>query len=120
MPTVARLTALALARAMLAGRPGTAGLLARMRACLGAGPPWCVPLARRCARLPGEHWRRLTPRTLARWIEDDAGYRQAWRADHRPSVRRYILRERAGMNPLPVGLDHCRLPCWPHTAALGR
>lgn len=120
MSSLTRLTALALARAMLAGRPSVGGLVARMRACLGDDAAWCLPLAERCARLPGEHWRRLTPRALAGWIERDAGYQRAWSAERRPGVRRYILRERVGMNPLPVGLEHCQVPCWPHAAALAR
>jgi hypothetical protein len=109
-PDPTRLTALALARAMLAGSPSAAGLAARMRACLDGDAAWYGPLAARCARLPGEHWRRLTPRTLACLIERDIGYQQAFGADHKPKVRRYILRERSGMNPLPLG----------HTAALER
>lgn len=35
-------------------------------------------------------------------------------------LRRYILRERTGMQPLPLGLDRCQVPYWPHKAALGR
>lgn len=120
MSTVIRLTALAVARAMLAGSQDAAGLAARMRACLDIDAAWYDPLAQRCARLPGEHWRRLTPRMLASLIERDVGYRHAWLAEQKPRVRRYILRERRGMNPLPLGLDRCKVPCLPHTAALGR
>lgn len=120
MASLTRLTALALARAMLAGSPTADGLAARMRACLDADAAWYGPLALRCARLPGEHWRRLTPRMLASLIERDAGYQHAWLAERKPGVRRYILRERVGMNPLPIGLDRCQVPYWPHTAALGR
>lgn len=120
MASLTRLTALALARAMLAGNPTADGLAARMRACLDADAAWYGPLALRCARMPGEHWRRLTPRTLANLIERDVGYRHAWLADQKPRVRRYILRERVGMNPLPLGLDRCQVPYWPHAAALGR
>jgi hypothetical protein len=118
MPTVQRLTALALARAMLAGPPDAAGLAARIRACLDAGGVWQAALAQRCARMPGERWRRLSPRSLATWIERDTGYREAWHADIKPMARRYILRERSGMNPLPLGLEQCQLPAWPHTGAL--
>lgn len=121
MPTLQRLTALAIARAMLAGCQSAAGLAARARACLDADAGWMASLAHRCARLPGEHWRRLSPRTLAGLIERDPGYRQAWAADSaaaRPSARRYILRERTGLQPLPLGLDKCQLPYWPHTGAL--
>ena len=119
MPSLSRLTALAVARAMLAGSPSPAGLAARMRACLDADAAWYRPLAERCARLPGEHWRRLTPRMLANLIERDVGYQHAWLAAHKPKIRRYILRVRTGMQPLPLGLDRCRVPYWPHTAALG-
>ena len=104
---------------MLAGSPSAAGLAARMRACLDTDAAWYRPLAERCAWLPGEHWRRLTPRTLASLIERDTGYQHAWLAEHKPRVRRYILRERTGMQALPLGLDRCQVPYWPHTAALG-
>ena len=121
MPTLSRLTALAVARAMLAGSANAAGLTARMRACLGAEAVWALPIAQRCARLPGEHWRRLTARSLASLIERDPGYLQAWTAEDRaarPAVRRYILRVQTGMQPPPLGLDRCPLPSWPHSAAL--
>jgi hypothetical protein len=120
MSTLTRLTALAVARAMLAGGQDASGLEARMRACLDVDAAWYGPQAERCARLPGEHWRRLTPRTLASLIERDIGYQHAWLAEHKPRVRRYILRERSGMNPLPLGLDRCHVPYWPHTAAVAR
>lgn len=119
MPSLRRLTALAIARAMLAGPPGAASLAARMRACLGADAAWCRPLAERCARLPGEHWRRLTPRSLAELIERDTGYQAAWHSAQPPRARRYILRVRTHLQPPPLGLDMCPLPLWPHTAALG-
>ena len=77
MLTLSRLTALAVARAMLAASPGAASLAARMRACLDADAAWYLLAAERCARLPGEHWRRLTPRTLASLIERDIGYQHA-------------------------------------------
>lgn len=118
MPTIRRLTALALARAMLAGKPSAAGLAARMRVCMGTVALWHTALADRCARMPGERWRRLTPRSLATLIERDTGYEQAWAADAKPNARRYILREHAGMDPLPIGLDRCHIPYWPHTGAL--
>jgi len=105
---------------MLAGQPSIAGLAARMRACLGADAVWYAALAERCARLPAEHWRRLTTRTLATLIERDTGYAHAWLAEEKPTVRRHILREHTGMQPLPLGLDRCQVPYWPHTAALGR
>src|SRR5690349_20351445 len=116
MPTLTRLTALAVARGMLAGGQSAAELAARMRACLDVDAAWYRPLAERCARLSGEHWRRLTSRSLASLIERDVGYQHAWLAEHKPRVRRYILRERVGMNALPLGLDRCQVPYWPHTA----
>lgn len=121
MSTLQRLTALAIARAMLAGSQSASGLAARTRACMDADAGWIAPLAQRCARQPGEHWQRLSPRTLASLIERDPGYLQAWApesAEARPSARRYILREHTGMQPLPLGLDKCQLPYWPHTGAL--
>lgn len=120
MARLVRLTALALARALLAGRPETAGLAARLRACTDAQAPWHRPLAERCARLPGEHWRRLTPRTLAHLIERDEGFQAAWLQGPRPQVRRYLLRERLHMNPLPLGLDSCTVLPWPNSAALAQ
>ncbi len=123
MAHLKRLTALALARALLAGDRNAPGLAARLRACLGADAPWCRPLAERCARLPGEAWRRHTVSSLGRWIEADAGYRAAWQADGpgpRPTVRRHLLRERRGMNPRPLGLHHCTVPNWPHGGALAQ
>jgi len=118
--TLRRHTALALARAMLAGPRAADGLAARMRACLGSAQArWLRPLAERCARLPGEHWRRLTPRALATLVERDAGYAQAWGDDEPvPMVRRYLLGARPSMRPPPLGLDRCHVPDWPDAAAL--
>lgn len=113
-----RLTALALARAALAGRPGAAGIAARWRECLGADAPWQVLLAERLSRFPGEHWRRLTVRSLASWIERDAAYLAAWHGEHPPTVRRLLLHEPKAMQPLPVGLERCTVPDWPHAGAM--
>ncbi len=118
---LARLTALALARAMLAGSPTAAGLAARMRACLDSQAAWCTVAAQRYARLPGEQWRRLSVRSLARLLEADEAYRQAWAAEDpalRPYPRRYILREANGIQAPPLGLEHCPLPPLPHGGAL--
>lgn len=120
MAQLKRLTALALARAMLAGPPHVAGLVARMRACLDADAPWYAALAARCARLSGLQWQRLTPGTLASLVERDTGYQQAWQSTRPPQVRRYLLGARPRMNPPPLGLEDCTRPDWPHTAALGR
>ncbi len=121
MASVRRLTALALARAMQAGAPTAEGLAARLHACLGGAAAWCGPLAERCARLPGEHWRRLTLRSLADLVERDPGYRQAWQpgqAAPPPTARRYILRPAPPLPPAPLGLHHTLRPDWPHSAAL--
>jgi hypothetical protein len=120
MPTPRRLTALAIARAMLAGPPDAAGLVARMRACLDAHADWHAPLALRCSHIGRERWRALPVRTLATLVERDRGYEEAWRSDARPSARRYILCERNGMRPLPLGLHHCQIPHWPNAGALGQ
>lgn len=115
-----RFTALAVARAMLAGPPSECGLRARMHACLGAQSAWCAPIAHRCSRLPGELWRRMTIRSLATLIERDANFEAAWLASDRPKVRRYILRVAEGMQRLPLGLEGCQVPAWPHTGALAQ
>lgn len=120
MPSTPRLTAIAIARAMLAGRAEPRGLQARIAACLGTPAAWSGPLAERCARLPGEHWRRLTPRTLADLVQRDPGYQGAWRAHDKPQVRRHLLRVRTTMQPPPLGLDRCAVPDWPNSAALAR
>jgi len=103
---------------MLAGERTPRGLAARMHACLDAPAKWCELLAERCAAMPGERWRRLTVRALATLIEHDEGYEEAWLTNEPPRARRYILREATGMQPLPVGLDHCQVPYWPHAGAL--
>jgi hypothetical protein len=121
IPQTRRLTALALARALLAGAPSAAGLAARMRVCLGGDAPWLQPLAERCARWPADHWRRLTPRTLASVIEHDAGYLQACAAHdpaQRPVARAHLLAHHPAMQPLPLALEGHALPDWPDSAAL--
>jgi hypothetical protein len=125
MPSLRRLTALAMARALLAGPADAPGLAARLRSCLGLPrehpAPWVQPLAERCARLPGEHWRRLTPRTLATLVERDAGFVQAWARPHqRPRIHRLLLHWRPQMQPPPLGLDQCTLPPLPDAAALAQ
>jgi hypothetical protein len=119
MPALRRLTALALARAILAGPPSATGIAARLRACLDArAAPWHAALAQRCARLPGELWRRLTPRSLATLIERDAGYLQAWSSSERPNARRYFVGAVERMNAPPLGLHERQFPHWPNSAAL--
>jgi RNA-directed DNA polymerase len=118
MPSPYRLTALALARAMLAGTQSADGLAARVGACLRARAEWHHLLARRCARIPGEQWRRLAPRTLATLVERDAAYQSAWLADEKPNARRWILRAQTQLAPLPLGLETCRRPHWPTSADL--
>lgn len=118
MASLVRLTALALARALQVGQRTPDGMAARIRACLGAEASWCGPLVERCARMAGERWRRLSIRSLADLIERDEGFHYAWIAHEPPYVRRYLLREADHMNPLPLGLDRCQVPFWPHAGAL--
>lgn len=113
-----RHTALFIARAMLSGAADERGLVHRIEACLDAPAPWATSLARRCSRMPGEQWRRLTPRSLADLVERDDGFETAWRGERRPSVRRYFLNWPHRQNPPPLGLDQVLLPFWPHSAAL--
>jgi RNA-directed DNA polymerase len=118
MPNVFRLTALAMARALLAGEQEPRGLAARLEACLGERSVWTEALARRIAQLPGEQWRRLSPRTLASLVEHDEGYHKAWQGEARPYVRRYLLRENTRLAAPPLGLETCLRPHWPTSAAL--
>lgn len=120
MANLSRLTALAVARALLAGDRTVAALEARMKACLGQRWSWFAPLAERCVRLPGEHWRRLTVRSLADLVEREPGFQHAWRASVRPFVRRYLLNVPTSMQPLPLGLHRTTVPDWPHSGALAR
>jgi RNA-directed DNA polymerase len=118
MSSIRRLTALAVARAMLAGPHQADGLAARTAACLAARAAWQDPLAERLGRMPGERWKRMTTRSLASLIERDPGYERAWSSPNPPFARRYILREREGLNALPLGLERCKIPNWPNSAAL--
>jgi retron-type reverse transcriptase len=118
MPSLDHLTALALARALLAGPPHADGLAARMRVCLQADALWLMPLAERCAAMPGELWRRQTHRSLARLIEADPGYRQAWASAARPEARHYLLQARDQLNDAPLGLHQVQRPEWPNSGAL--
>ena len=120
MANIRALTARAMARAMLAGPPTARALTARLQACLGRRSEWTQALAERAARWPAEHWWRLGPRSLGRWIETDPGYQAAWGAHEPPSVRHYILRPRTHVPPPPLGLDHLALPNWPHAGALAQ
>ncbi len=112
MTVYTRLTALSIARAMLCGPQEAGGLVARIEACLGGTAPWCHQLAQRCARLPGEQWRRLTPRTLANLVERDEGYESACHARPPPCVRRYLLHWPQRMQAPPLGLDRVQRPDW--------
>ncbi len=122
MADIRRLTALAVARAMLAGPPTAEGLRARTAACLDmpaqGQPVWCHELAARLARLPGEQWHAMQPGELADRIEADPAWVVAWTPPHRQQVRRYLLRPPTRQGRLPLGLDHCELPQWPQPGAL--
>jgi len=121
MTRPARLIALALARAMLAGPPSAASLAARMRRCLGDVPaPWIGPLAARCAALPRLQWLRLEARSLATLVERDELFTKATAAgaESPPYVRHYLLREAAPMALPPLALQACALPTWPNAGAL--
>ena len=120
MQSKRRFTALAIARAMLAGPPDADGLAARTTACLGAAAPWQPTLAARLARMPRERWHRLTVRTLASLVEQDDGYALAWATGAEPVVRRYILRVGDRMQRPPLGLDRCQLPEWPNAGMLAQ
>ncbi len=114
------LTALALARALLAGGLGERAFVQRMAHCLGGEQLWMHALAQRAAALPGGQWRRLEPRSLAHWIRRDAGYQAAWQTPIKPSVRHHILQARQHKFDAPLGLEQCALPDLPHAGALAQ
>jgi RNA-directed DNA polymerase len=113
-----RLTARAMARALLAGTQQRQGLLARLRLCLGVDFEWQTALARRVAALPAAQWPGLQARSLARLIENDDGYQNAWRGEHKPCVRHYFLQPRSQQATPPLGLHHLTLPQWPSSGDL--
>jgi len=115
--TARRMTARALARAMLAGPRREDALAARMARCIDERPPWLVALAQAMARVPGEVWRRLDVQTLGERVEAHDGFVEAWAGEDRPQVRRYLLRPPEEMLPAPAGLDR---PHWPTVGALAR
>ena len=117
MDTARRMTARALARAMLAGPRREDALAARMAHCVDERPPWLVALAKAMARVPGEVWRRLDVQTLGERVEAHDGFVEAWAGEDRPQVRRYLLRPLEEMLPAPIGLDR---PHWPTVGALAR
>jgi len=121
MARLSRLTALALARALLAGPHQAQGLAARMANCLGLGlgpRPWLETLALRLARMPGERWARLEPRSLATLIEKEQAFRDACASEAPPRPQRYLLRPREHKAGAPLGLEACDLPDLPHVGAL--
>lgn len=120
MNSTQRYTALAMARAMLAGPPTASGLTGRIHACLGRSADWSRHLAERCAAWPARRWSALDRAALADWIEGDVGFQHAWLAHEPPRVRHYFLTEAKGLRPRPLGLHELALPDWPHEAALAR
>lgn len=112
-----RMTARALARAMLAGPRHEAALGARMAACLGVRPLWLTGLAQAMARIPGEVWHRLDVPALGERVEAHAGFAEAWAGEPRPEARRWLLRSPDDLAPAPSGLER---PHWPTVGALAR
>jgi RNA-directed DNA polymerase len=113
-----RLTALAIARALLDGPRAAPALGQRLADCVAAEAAWAAELVARCERLPDAQWSRLADRTLADWLARDPAFRAPWQEGRPPRIRRWILREASGMAPLPAGLAGCSVPYWPHTGAL--
>jgi RNA-directed DNA polymerase len=112
-----KMTARALAHAMLAGAPREDALAARMAACLDERPPWLAALAAAMARVPGEVWRRLDIVTLGERIETHDVFVDAWLGDAPPDARRWLLRSPDTLPPAPAGLQR---PHWPTVGALAR
>lgn len=118
MPSARRLTALALARALQAGKPTEGALASRIRNCLGTRAPWSGAIVRRYALMPATIRDRLSDRALARLIEGDDHYQAAWVPGQTLIVRRYYTRTPRAMGLLPLGLDRCFVPFWPHARSL--
>ena len=116
-----KMTARALAHAMLAGPRFEAALAARMAACLdlslGERPLWLAALARAMVRVPGEVWRRLDVQALGERVEAHEGFREAWTGEHRPDACRWLLRSPEALASPPAGLER---PHWPTVGALAR
>lgn len=115
-----RLTALALARALLAGPQAPRAMSARLAHVLGRPAAWQQSMAERAAAWPAERWQRMQPRTLADWIERDPDYLGAWLAHQRPVVRHHILRPRLHKLSAPLGLHEAPLPDLPNVGALAQ
>lgn len=112
-----RMTARALAHAMLAGGRDEAGLAARMAVCLSDRPPWLAALAQAMARVPGEVWQRLDVPALAARVEAHDGFAEAWFSDRRPEARHWLLRSPETLAPALAPLER---PHWPTVGALAR
>lgn len=110
MPKLRQLSALVLARAMLAEPDRSApALRARMARCLATDPAWLAPLAECCAAQMATPQPSL--RRLATLIAADP--------DFEPSPpRHYLLSVADEQAPPPPALAHCALPALPHSAAL--
>jgi len=103
---------------MQAGEPTVDGVVARIGVCLGGKSPWSRGIAERYCQFPAERRARLPARALANLVELDPAYRDAWRGQVAPTVRRFFILEQTTLAPLPLGLHQCQIPNWPNPAAL--
>jgi RNA-directed DNA polymerase len=113
------LVATGLARAMLAGAPERAGVLARTCEALGGVQPLPDALVDELLPVPRERWHAMQPGELARRITATDAFPELLSKHEAPYVRRWILRPSAMSTP-PLGLDGLDLPQLDHVAGLAQ
>lgn len=113
------LTALGLARTLLAGSQQRNSLLARARQALGHSPAWLPVLLEQVLPVSGTTWARMTVGQLAARIQQAPIFPEVFVISEPPILRRWILRT-SSMAPAPLGLDEVALPAIDDSAALAR
>src|SRR5215204_6451972 len=107
--TPLRRVAEGLADAFLAGGASVEEFRARAAWTLGRKPRWIAAFAERAFAVFGSRLDASQRARLVAFIENDEGYRDAWRASRKPRIHHYPL-EPARMAPRPGALAACALP----------
>jgi RNA-directed DNA polymerase len=113
------LTALGLARALLAGSRQRHPLQARAQQALGHSPLWLPTLLDQLVLVSRTSWEHVTVDELAARIEQTPIWPEACLTSRPPIIRRWILRPSA-MSPAPLGLHELLLPRIDHSQALAQ
>jgi len=108
-----RSTALALARALLAGPPDPQGLQERVRRCVESESAWSGRFARAAAQMAPERWNVLDLTLLTDWIEAQPDFVMAWAGPQRPVVRGYYTSLATRLAEPPLPLARLERPHWP-------